>query len=37
MDRVRPIPVVQTGSNFGVMVKHDNPFLVTVGEWNDGR
>jgi non-ribosomal peptide synthetase-like protein len=23
--------VVQTGSNFGVMVKHDNPFLVTVG------
>ncbi len=24
-------PVVQTGSNFGSMVKHDVPYLVTVG------
>ena len=23
--------VVQTGSNFGTEVKHDNPFLVTIG------
>ena len=24
-------PVVQTGSNFGTQVKHENPFLVSVG------
>jgi non-ribosomal peptide synthetase-like protein len=24
-------PVVQTGSNFGTDIKHDNPYLVTVG------
>jgi non-ribosomal peptide synthetase-like protein len=24
-------PLVQTGSNFGVEVKHENPFLVSVG------
>jgi non-ribosomal peptide synthetase-like protein len=23
--------VVQTGSNFGLMVKHDNPYLVSIG------
>ena len=24
-------PVVQTGSNFGTQIKHENPFLVSVG------
>jgi non-ribosomal peptide synthetase-like protein len=27
----RLTPVVQTGSNFGTQVKHENPFLVSVG------
>ena len=27
----RLTPVVQTGSNFGLEVKHDNPFLCSVG------
>ncbi|GAA2774573.1 Pls/PosA family non-ribosomal peptide synthetase [Saccharopolyspora taberi] len=27
----RLTPVVQTGSNFGTEVKHDNPFVTTVG------
>lgn len=24
-------PIVQTGSNFGMAVRHDNPYLVTIG------
>ena len=27
----RLAPVVQTGSNFGTQIKHENPFLVSVG------
>ncbi|HEY4614804.1 MAG TPA: Pls/PosA family non-ribosomal peptide synthetase, partial [Citricoccus sp.] len=27
----RLTPVVQTGSNFGTEIKHDNPYLVSVG------